>query len=121
MDHGRDDAGWLTGFRRQRPRRRRACRRATRPLIPSPGLGRSVADPAFHPALEILIFLTARAAADQADRLQVLAGFEHVALLDMPHAVVLPRPHVLRIDGECLVVPHLGELIIAELALGIAD
>src|SRR5205807_1466700 len=81
----------------------------------------SVADPAFHRAFEILEFLAAGPAADQADRLQIVGRLEQVALLDMPHAVVLPGANVLGIDGERLFVPDAGKLVVAELAVGIAD
>src|SRR5947209_1965088 len=44
-----------------------------------------------------------------------------MALLHLPHAVILPGLHMLRVDRERVLVPVFGELIIAELARRIAE
>src|ERR1043166_6139613 len=82
---------------------------------------RSVNNRAFHPAFEVLVFLAAGAAADQSNLFQEVGRLEHVALFDVPHSVVLPRAHVIRVDCQRLVVPDLGEVVVADLAVGVAD
>src|SRR4051812_34275442 len=81
---------------------------------------RLVRDRTFDAALEVLIFL-ARRAADQADVLQVIARLEQVALLDLPHAVVLPRAYMFWIGCERAFVPVFRQLVVAKLARGIAE
>jgi len=44
-----------------------------------------------------------------------------VALLDLPEAVILPGQHVVRVGFQRALVPDLRELVVAELAIGIAD
>src|SRR5476649_2827048 len=44
-----------------------------------------------------------------------------VALLDLPQTVILPRQHMVRIGLQRALVPDLRELVVAELAIGIAD
>ncbi len=44
-----------------------------------------------------------------------------VALLDLPEAVIVPGQDVVRIGLERVLVPDLRELVVAELAIGIAD
>src|SRR5687767_9363085 len=79
-----------------------------------------VRDRPFHAAFQILVLL-ALGAADQADLFQEVGGLELVALLDLPHAVILPGTHVLRIGRERALIPDLGKLIVAELAGGVAQ
>jgi hypothetical protein len=44
-----------------------------------------------------------------------------IALFDLPQAVILPGQHVIRIGFQSALVPDLRELVVAELAIGIAD
>src|SRR3954452_4051183 len=44
-----------------------------------------------------------------------------VALLDLPQAVILPGQHVVRVGLERALVPGLRQLVVAELAIGVAD
>src|SRR5476649_1498152 len=44
-----------------------------------------------------------------------------VALLDLPQTVILPRQHMVRVGLQRAFVPDLRELVVAELAIGIAD
>src|SRR5262245_51910030 len=76
---------------------------------------------AFDDALELGVFLARRVAADQPHLFQVVLGHQHVALLGVPHAVVGPGAHVIRVGGERLLVPELRILVAAKLAAGIAD
>src|SRR6185295_10139649 len=76
---------------------------------------------ALDAAFEVLILLAAGAAADQADFLQKILRLEHVALLDMPHAVILPGAQVVLIGSERALVPVFRSLIVAELARRVAE
>src|SRR6185437_16949320 len=60
-------------------------------------------------------------AADLRDAAEVIFGLLTVALLDLPEAVIIPSQDVVRVVLERALVPDLGELIVAELAIGIAD
>src|SRR4030095_15449686 len=44
-----------------------------------------------------------------------------IALFDLPQAVILPCPHMVRIGLERALVPDLRQLVVAELAIGVAD
>jgi hypothetical protein len=44
-----------------------------------------------------------------------------VAPLDLPQAVILPGQHMVRICFQGALVPDLRKLVVAELAIGIAD
>src|SRR6478735_8737179 len=44
-----------------------------------------------------------------------------IALLDLPQAVILPGQHVVRVGLERALIPGLRQLVIAELAVGVAD
>src|SRR5256885_14918049 len=44
-----------------------------------------------------------------------------IALLDLPQAVILPGLDVVRIGLERALVPDLRHLVVAELAIGVAD
>ena len=44
-----------------------------------------------------------------------------ITLFDLPQAIILPRQHVVRIDLQRALVPDLRELVVAELAIGVAD
>src|ERR1044072_7132940 len=72
-------------------------------------------------AFEVLILLAAGAAADQADPLQEVLRLEHVALLDVPHAVILPGAHVVLVGSERALVPVFRSLVVAELARRVAE
>src|SRR5262249_32328693 len=66
------------------------------------------------------IFL-ALGAANQTYLFKVVLGLEQVALFGMPHAVIGPGQSVVRIGGECLIVPIFGIVIAAKLAARIAE
>ena len=44
-----------------------------------------------------------------------------VALFDLPQAIILPGLGVVRIGLERALVPDLRDLVVAELAIGVAD
>src|ERR1700680_2330670 len=44
-----------------------------------------------------------------------------VALFDLPQPVILPGAHMVRIGLERALVPDLRHLVVAELAIGVAD
>src|SRR5437899_9409679 len=44
-----------------------------------------------------------------------------IALFNLPKAIILPSEYVVRIGFERALVPNLRELVVAELAIGIAD
>src|ERR1700682_4239980 len=52
---------------------------------------------------------------------QVILRLISVALLDLPQPVILPGLDVVRIGLERALVPDLRDLVVAELAIGIAD
>src|SRR5690349_6031890 len=81
----------------------------------------SIRHVAFDAALEVLIFLAGRVAADRLDLVEEVPRLEHVALLDLPHAVILPGADMLRVDAERALVPELREFVVAELARRIAE
>src|SRR5256886_11264399 len=43
-----------------------------------------------------------------------------IALFDLPQAVILPCPHMVRIGLQRALVPDLRDLVVAELAIGVA-
>src|SRR5260370_30602288 len=59
--------------------------------------------------------------ADRGDPAQMILRLVAVALFDLPQAVILPRQHMVRIGFPRALVPDLAELVVAELAIGIAD
>jgi ferredoxin len=81
----------------------------------------SVARLAVDYGLELFVFLAGRGAADRADFREEVFGLQPVALFHVPHAVIGPGAHVVGIGGERLVVPFLRLVVVAELAVGIAD
>src|SRR6476646_3243907 len=44
-----------------------------------------------------------------------------VTLLDLPEAVIVPGQNMIRVRFERALIPGLGELVVAKLAIGIAD
>src|SRR6266849_4631256 len=84
-------------------------------------LRNSVADLALDRGLQVGVFPARGAAADRTDFFQEILGFQQIALLDVPHPVILPGAHVVRVRRERLLVPDLGCLVITKLAVGIAD
>ena len=44
-----------------------------------------------------------------------------VALFDLPQPVILPGQHMVRIGFQRALVPDLRDLVVTELAIGIAD
>src|SRR5262245_9996583 len=70
---------------------------------------------------KLSILLAVGGAADELHLLQVVLGLEPVALLCLPHAEVRPGPHVVGIGGERLLVPALRVVVVAKLAVGVAD
>src|ERR1700722_12720501 len=59
--------------------------------------------------------------ADRSDPAQMIFRLLAVALLDLPQTVIVPGQHVVRIGFQRPLVPDLRELVVAELAVGIAD
>jgi hypothetical protein len=51
----------------------------------------------------------------------MVLGLVAVALFDLPEAVILPGLDVARVGLERALVPDLGDLVVAELAIGVAD
>src|SRR3954464_1237554 len=66
------------------------------------------------------IFLAA-GAGEGCDPAQVILRRIAVALFDLPQAVILPGLDVVRIGLERALVPDLRNLVVAELAIGVAD
>src|SRR5882672_5821318 len=66
------------------------------------------------------IFLAA-GAGQSGDPVQVILRLIAVALFDLPQPVILPGPHMIRIGLQGALVPDLRNLVVAELAVGIAD
>ena len=69
---------------------------------------------------ERTIFVAA-GAGEPGDAVQVVLRLIAVALFDLPEAVILPGAHVGRVGLERALVPDLRDLVVAELAIGIAD
>src|SRR6476469_9798609 len=69
---------------------------------------------------ERAIFFTFRAG-ELSDFVQVILRLIAVALFDLPQAVILPGLDVVRIGLERALVPDLRDLVVAELAIGVAD
>ena len=69
---------------------------------------------------ERLVFLAA-CAADRGDPAQVILRLVAVALFDLPQAVILPGLDMVRIGLQRALVPDLRDLVVAELAVGVAD
>src|SRR6476620_1399391 len=59
--------------------------------------------------------------ADRDDPAQMILRLIAVALFDLPQAVILPRHHVVRIGFQRALVPDLRKLVVAKLAIGVAD
>src|ERR1700720_3051629 len=66
------------------------------------------------------IFL-AVGAGQRGDPVQMILRLIAVALFDLPQAVILPGLDVVRIGLQRALVPDLRDLVVAELAVGIAD
>src|SRR4051794_34452440 len=69
---------------------------------------------------ERAVFLAGRAG-ELGDLAKVILGLVAVALFDLPQAVILPGLDVVRIGLERALVPDLRHLVVAELAVGVAD
>ena len=69
---------------------------------------------------ERAIFFACRAG-ELSDPVQVILRLIAVALFDLPQAVILPGLDVVRIGLERALVPDLRDLVVAELAIGVAD
>src|SRR5882757_10081722 len=69
---------------------------------------------------ERAIFFACRAG-ELGDLVQVILRLVAVALFDLPQTVILPGLDVVRIVLERALVPDLRHLVVAELAIGIAD
>src|SRR5438477_11211475 len=52
---------------------------------------------------------------------QVILGLVAVALLDLPQPIILPRLDVAGVGLERALIPDLRDLVVAELAIRIAD
>src|SRR5207248_2045609 len=55
------------------------------------------------------------------DPVQMILRLLAVALLDLPQPIILPGLDVVRIGLQCALVPDLRELVVAELAVRVAD
>ena len=55
------------------------------------------------------------------DPTQVIFCLLAVALLDLPKTVIVPREDMVRIGFERALIPHLREVVVAELAIGVPD
>src|SRR6266404_9158212 len=55
------------------------------------------------------------------DPVQVILRLIAVALFDLPQSVILPGPHMVGVGLERTLVPDLRNLVVAELASGVAD
>src|SRR6516162_2145662 len=60
-------------------------------------------------------------AANRGDPLKMVFRLIAIALLDLPKAVIVPGQDMVRIGFERALVPNLRLLVVAELAIGIAD
>src|ERR1700758_1429880 len=60
-------------------------------------------------------------AADRCNPAQVIFRLLAVALLDLPEAVIVPCQNMVRVGLQRELIPDLGELVVAKLAIGIAD
>src|SRR5262249_51836093 len=56
-------------------------------------------------------------AADRSYPAQVIFGLVAVALLDLPETVIVPSQDMVRIGFQRTLIPDLGELVVAELAV----
>src|SRR6202011_903323 len=52
---------------------------------------------------------------------QMILRLIAIALFDLPQAIILPGLDVVRIGLQRALVPDLGELVVAELAIGVTD
>src|ERR1700738_105642 len=59
--------------------------------------------------------------ANRSDPAQMILRLIAVALFDLPQAVILPGQDMVRLCFQGAFVPDLRELVVAELAIGIAD
>src|ERR1700692_2837674 len=74
----------------------------------------------FERSGERAIFL-AVGAGERGDPVQVILRLIAVALLDLPQTIILPGLDVVRVGLQRALVPDLRDLIVAELAIGVAD
>src|ERR1700751_1925524 len=74
----------------------------------------------FHCRSERTVFL-AVSAGELGDLVQVILRLVAVALLDLPQAVILPGLDVVGIGRQRALIPDPRELVVAELAVGVAD
>src|SRR5262249_28215331 len=65
--------------------------------------------------------LLARCAGERGDAAQMILRLIAVALFDLPQPVVLPGLDVIRLGLQRAIVPDLRDLVVAELAIRIAD
>src|SRR3979411_363991 len=73
----------------------------------------------FERCSERSIFLAA-GAGQRGDPVQVILRLVAVALLDLPQSVILPGLDVVRVGLQRALVPALRDLVVAELAIGVA-
>src|SRR5258706_6758291 len=69
---------------------------------------------------ERAVFL-AVGAGQSGDPVQVILRLIAVALLDLPQSVILPGLDVVRVGLQRALVPDLRDLVVTELAIGVAD
>jgi class 3 adenylate cyclase len=65
--------------------------------------------------------LRAVGSADRSDPAKMIRRLLAVALFDLPQTVIIPGQHMVRIRFQCPLVPDLRELVVAELAIRVAD
>src|SRR6516165_851924 len=93
-----------------------AClRRLAQRLVDEAGAGRL-----FQRLGQRPIFI-AIGAANRSNPLEMVFRLIAVTLLDLPKTVIVPGQDMVRIGFERALVPNLRELVVAELAIGIAD
>ena len=71
--------------------------------------------------LEVDVFLASEVATQKRDLFEEILRFELVSLLEVPKPVIFPRPYMVRVRRECLIVPDFREVIIGKLAISVAD
>src|SRR3984893_12515335 len=86
----------------------------------SPSVNQAGAGRLFERSGERAIFL-AVGANKLGDPAQMVLRLIAVALLDLPQPIILPGLDVVRVGLQRALIPYLRDLVVAELALGVAD
>src|SRR5882762_1341664 len=88
--------------------------------IPDGSVDKAGAGRLVQRGLQRTVFLAVRAG-KLTDLAQVIFRLLAVALFELPQPVILPGPHVARVILQRLLIVRLRKLVIAELAVGVAD